>query len=305
VKWNRADALSLLGGVAGALLIAQLRAPLFAQNARATAQRDVYVLPPPAQVVVLSLGYRAAAADLIFGHVLVAAGTHLSERRLFEFAGDYLSTVNELDPKFRAPYRYADGIITLQAVKVPERMQRQARDILLRGTREFPYDQELWNAAGQYLSYLAPGWLSDPNEAQRFREEGARLLARACELVGSNENIPSNCITAGALFSRAGDTAAERAFYLRMLEAITQPDLREIVEARLQQLNGEAAVQENRARLERFNRYRAADLPFVSRAELYAVGPRFDPAACAGRMAAPGDTECSTSFRDLMQTTTP
>lgn len=302
MKWSKADAFSLLAGAAGVLLITLLRAPLFAENRRETSARDVYVLPPPEQVVVLSLGYRAAAADLIFGHVLVAAGTHVSEKRLFEFAGDYLNTVIELDPKFRAPYRYADGIITLQAVKVPDRMQHQARDILLRGTREFPYDQELWNSAGQYLAYLAPSWLSDPKEAQEFREQGARLLARACELVGSNEAIPHNCITAAALFSNAGDNAATRSFLTRMLDVIDEPKLRAMAEGRLRQLDGEAAVLESRARLERFNRYRAADLPFVSRVELQSVGPRFDPAACAGRMAPPGDQQCSTSFRELMKT---
>jgi hypothetical protein len=303
VKWSRADAFSLLAGALGVLLVARLRAPLFAESRRETAQRDVYVLPPPAQVVVLSLGYRAAVADLIFGHVLVAAGTHVSDKRLFEFAGDYLNTVVELDPKFRAPYRYADGIITLQSVKVPDRLQRQARDILLRGTREFPYDQELFNSAGQYLAYLAPSWLSDPKEAQTFREQGARLLARACELIGSNEAIPHNCITAAALFATGRDNAAERAFLTRTLDVIDDPDLRALAEGRLRQLNGEAAVLESRARLDRFNRYRAADLPFVSRAELYSVGPRFDPAACAGRMAPPGDQRCSTSFRELLTKT--
>lgn len=301
MKWSRADAFSLVAGALGVLLVSQLRAPLFAESRRESTGRDVYVLPPPEQAVVLSLGYRAAAADLIFGHVLVAAGTHVSEKRLFEFAGDYLNTVVELDPKFRAPYRYADGIITLQSVKVPDRLQRQARDILLRGTREFPYDQELFNSAGQYLAYLAPGWLSDPKEAQTFREQGARLLARACELVGSNDAIPHNCITAAALFSVDGNNAARRQFLIRMLDVIDDQKLHGLVEGQLQQLDGEAAVLESRARLERFNRYRASDLPFVSRAELYSVGPRFDPAACAGKMAPPGDPHCSTSFRELMK----
>lgn len=302
MKWSKADAFSLVAAALGVLLVSQLRAPLFAESRRETAERDVYVLPPPEQVVVLSLGYRAAVADLIFGHVLVAAGTHVSEKRLFEFAGDYLNTVVELDPKFRAPYRYADGIISLQSVKVPDRMQRQARELVLRGTREFPFDQELWNSAGQYLAYLAPSWLSDPKEAQAFREEGAKVLARACELVGSNENIPHNCISAAALFSRDGNNTATRDFLIRMLEVLDDPELRAMAEGRLKQLDGESAVLESRARLERFNRYRAGDLPFVSRVELQSVGPRFDPAACAGRMAPPGDQQCSTSFRQLMKT---
>jgi hypothetical protein len=300
VKWNRADWLALLVLAVGALLIAQKRGPLFEQSYRVKTIRDVYVLPPPSQTVALSLGYRAAAADLIFGHVLVAAGVHLSERRLFEFAGQYLETINELDPKFRAPYRYADGILTLQSVKVPDTLQRQARAILLRGTREFPYDQELWAAAGQYLAYLAPSWLQDPAEAAAFRQEGARILAHACELVGSNENIPHQCITAAALFSDAGNNAATRSFLSRMLDIVDDPELRALAEGRLRQLDSEDEVLERQQRSARFNRLHERDLPFASRSELQALGPRFDAAACAGRRLPLADEACSTSFRELL-----
>src|SRR5690606_9161983 len=60
---------------------------------------DVYPLPSPEQTVVLSLGYRAALADLLYAHVLVSYGLHFREKLLFESVGDYLDTINELDPK--------------------------------------------------------------------------------------------------------------------------------------------------------------------------------------------------------------
>ena len=58
-------------------------------------------------MVALSLGYRAALADLLLAKVMVAAGTHLLEKRLFEFAPDYLDTINALDPKLRDAIRDA------------------------------------------------------------------------------------------------------------------------------------------------------------------------------------------------------
>jgi hypothetical protein len=246
----------------------------------------------------MSLGYRAAAADLIFGHVLVAVGIHMTEKRLFEFAGHYLETINELDPKFRDPYRLSDAILTLQTVRVPEEMYRQARAIVLRGTRELPYDQELHLSGGQFLAYLASSGLTNPREIEAFRQEGARLLARACELIGTNENVPYHCITAAMLYSEAGNRAASQAFLERFLTVVDDPSLRRLAEAKLAQL-GASSQSESQRHYQRLLELWQPDLPFVTRVEINSLGPRFDPAACAG-LARAGSAECGTSFREAL-----
>jgi hypothetical protein len=247
----------------------------------------------------MSLGYRSALADLIFGHVLVGVGIHLSEKRLFEFAGHYIETINTLDPKFRDPYRYADAVMTLQAVKVPEDTYRHARDIILRGARELPFDQDLHLSGGQYLAYLAPSWLSNPAEAEEFRQQGARLLARACELAGSNENVPYHCVTAALLYSEAGNHAASKAFLERLLMVVDDPAIRQLAEAKLDQLRGGAELSEAQKRYRQLVELWRADLPFVTRGAINALGPRFEPAACAGLFRA-GEEACETSFRDRL-----
>jgi hypothetical protein len=300
VKWSKGNVATALSIAVGALLISLERAPLAKSYAKLVTKHDVYVLPPAEHVVTLSLGYRSALADLIFGHLLVAAGIHTAEKRRFEYAAAYLEAINELDPKFRAPYRFADAIITLQTVAVPEQSFRDARQILLRGTRELPYDQELWSSAGQFLAYLAPGQLKDQAEQARFRQEGARLLSRACELLGQNENVPHHCISAAALFSKGGNVAAERAFWQRVLVVSDDPEQRVLAEARLRALDGVDAEQELVERSLRFEQLWRSDLPFVSRMEMTALGPRFDAARCAGRLGtAPGDA-CTTSFRERL-----
>ncbi len=302
MRWSRADLVAASVAVGAALLMFWERAPLAKSYARLVTKHDVYVLPPPREVVTLSLGYRAALADLIFGHVLVSAGIHTAEKRAFEFAAAYLQAVNELDPKFRAPYRFADAIITLQTVEVPEQAYRDARQILLRGTRELPYDQELWSSAGQFLAYLAPHQLRDPAEQARFREDGARLLAHACELLGQNENIPHHCITAAALFSDAGNLSATRAFLERVLLISDDPEQRALAEGRLRQLDGPGAQQELMARALRFEQAWRTDMPFVTRTEMAALGPKFDAASCAGRLGTPPGDPCTTSFRERLAT---
>lgn len=288
--------MAALCGLVGVAVVGLTRAPLSQAHHKTKEGRDVYALAPPDQVVVSSLGYRAAAADVILAHVLVSAGLHLQEKRLFEFAADYLDTVNALDPKFRDGYRFADAIITLQTVPVPVEKYYRAREILRRGTRELPYDQELWLSAGQFLAYLAPAVITSEPERSAWRQEGARFLARACELIGSNENIPYQCYTAATLFRQSGNNEASRAMLERMRLLVDDPELLQLIDAKLATLAGESALDEARERSARFERWWRSDLPSLSRVGIVALGPRFDPFACAHANAS--DANCATSLRD-------
>lgn len=294
MRWNRADWTALAAFGVGLLLLSGSRAKLADAYRRITAQHDTYLLPPAAQTRALSLGYRAAAADLLFAHVVVSAGVHLSEKRLFEFGDRYLETINELDPTFRDPYRFADAILTLQSVVVPQEMYRKARQLVLRGTRQFPDDQALAASAGQFLAYLAPNQLKDPAEAEQFRQDGARLLARACELIGSNDSIPYHCVTAARLFSEAGNRAASQAVLQKLRVVSDDPEIRAFANAQLAAMGVQAQAQ-------RFEQLLRADLPFVSHTAFAALGPRFDPAACAGgQRRQPTDDVCATRFRERL-----
>jgi hypothetical protein len=298
VKWSKGDWLCALCGLVALALIALQRAPLAKAHRATAAGRDVYALAPPEQLVVGSLGYRAAVADLLFAHVVVSAGLHLQEKRLFEFASQYIETINTLDPKFRDGYRFADAILTLQTVQVPREMYYQARTILERGTRALPYDQELWSAAGQFIAYLAPAQLATETEREAWRQEGARYLARACELLGKNDAIPYQCVTAATLFSRGGNIAASRAFLEKLLLMTDDPEIRAMAENKLQTLAGTEGRQAALERSQRFEKLWREDLPFISRTASAALGPRFDPFACAG--SARREASCATSFRNKL-----
>ncbi|HEX7668852.1 MAG TPA: HAT repeat-containing protein, partial [Polyangiaceae bacterium] len=139
-----------------ALGIAFVRPTLAARFHRLRVTADVYPLAPPDQMVIASLGWRSALADAIFAHVLVSYGLHFQEKRRFEFVGEYLDTVNALDPLFRQPYRLADTLLVLAPEPPKLEHYEKAREIFLRGLAHFPYDSELWLTAGQYLAYLAP-----------------------------------------------------------------------------------------------------------------------------------------------------
>jgi hypothetical protein len=274
-----------------------VRPGLMATHAKLRVKADDYLLPDPNVTLVGSLGYRAALADFIFGHVLVSHGLHFQEKRLFEHIGDYLDAINTLDPKFRDPYRFADTLLTLQPKTPPLEFYRKARQIQERGLKELPYDQELWTTAGQYMAYLAPGRLTDPAEQDDFRRAGARYLMHACDLMGSNDNLAFHCITAARLLSNDGDRPAAKRFLERALGMTDNQDLRDKILGYLRAMEGQEEQQRfvRRERIVHDAVVRDA-LTFAPRVELDALGPGFDTAVCAGLVTA-ATPRCATTWR--------
>lgn len=256
---------------------------------------DVYALPAPKQVVVASLGYRAALADLLYGHVLVSYGIHVQEKRRFEFVGSYLDTINALDPEFRQPYLIADTLLTLSTVAPERRDFEKAREILERGLDNLPYDAEVWLVAGQYMAYIAPPHLGQEKLAEAWRLRGAKVLARACELASDNENIPYHCITAAKLFSDAGKRDAAIRSLRRLLAVNDDPAIVEQALGYLQVKLSEREQERQRMRLEAFREVWQDDLPFVSKDLLLVLSPPTRPAACAGPDRAEA-VECASSW---------
>lgn len=295
------DLLSLALALLAALGIQVCRPGLAADFQAVKARSDAYLLPPVEQTYVASLGYRSAMADLIFGHLLVAYGLHFQEKRLFEHVGDYLDVVNRLDPKFRDPYRFADTLLTLQPEAPPPDFYRRARQIQERGLKELPNDQELWSTAGQFITYLAPGQLTDPAEKQEYQAAGTRILMRACELIGSNDSIPYHCITAANILNRQGDRVVARQFLQRLQMVSDDPKIQEMAAAYLKKVVGDPEQEEMAIRWERFRSRWKQELPFSSRAEVDALGPAFDSARCAGAARAI-TPECVSSWQHWSDT---
>ena len=289
---RRNNFIALIAIALGALSVTALRVPLNTAFFATQVKNDLFALPPPNQVVALSLGYRSALADLIFAHVLVASGVHIQEKRGFEFVGKYLEIINELDPKFEAPYRMADGLLTLQSKAVGPEAYRQARRIMERGMVEFPYNQALWTSAGQFFAYLGPTMFSDPKEQDEWRLAGGRTLARACELVGSNEDLPYQCLVAAGLLTQTGQDAFSRQFLERMLQVNDDPEILSLASALLKKAVGSEERDRLQAQRQLFLHAWTDDLAFVSRAAISAIGPSWDSAACASI-----STQCPTSWR--------
>jgi tetratricopeptide (TPR) repeat protein len=277
--------------------------PSLAGTLHATkAREDVYAFPEPSQLKILTLGHRAAAADLLWVKVRIEYGIHWSERRSFRDAQRYLDAIVELDPAFESPYVYGDIMVLYQAVAGGEPEARWAKDFLERGTRERPTDAKLWAHYGQFLAFMAPTYIKDKPTLDRWRHDGAIALARSVDLGGD----VAHSRTAAGFLSDAGERdAAIRA--LQNAYAVTDdPSEREHIVRQLAQYNAESAQVAAKDDLFYIERHWVTEYPFLGRGAFLVIAPKRDTLGCAGRSApgAPRD-EAERRERDCAATWQP
>jgi hypothetical protein len=283
--------------LAAAFVIALVRGPLFAVNHRVHETSDSYALPPPRELLALSLGYRSALADLLWANVLVSQGLHTEQHRRFDNLTKLLDAINELEPTYRDPYLLADALITFQAVQTPPEEVRKARAIMERGVENLPLDGELWLALGEFVGYVAPGtYLSDPAEQAAWRLDGARMLEHAADLGGDNASLSWQALGGAGLLSRAGERDAAIRFLRRTLAITDDVELKEKIEAQLGKLLGETRDDLFHRLEEGIYAARHRDLPHVARIEYMVLGPARDAAYCAGDAHA-REAACAPSWR--------
>ncbi len=317
------------------VLVSSVRRHLFSAHKSAKETRDVYFLPPPNQVVKLSLGYRHAVADMIWAHVLVSQGLHTFQQRHFSNLTRLYDVITTLTPTWRTPYLLSEALITFQTGQVPYAEVVKTREILELGTRNLPLDGEIWLSLGQFVSFMAPSsYLDDkPEVAARWRQEGVKYLARATELGAGQSHISWQALGGANILAAAGkrdeairflqlayavsDDAEFKADVEKRLARYRQQDERD---ARLKLLQRKLTIteddQQRRKLAQEINRLRAQlvretnialqkafrqavseELPWIGRNQAFALGPAPHPALCAGR-GHDRQTECATTWKE-------
>jgi tetratricopeptide (TPR) repeat protein len=251
---------------------------------------EVYPFPPPAQLHVATLGWDAAAVDLIWSDLLVEYGTHWQQHREMTDIPNYVNAIIALDPKFAPIYHYVDTLLAYRPLLGTEADVRLARAYLERGKAELPDDVKTWMEYGEFLAFIAPSFLHDPAEVDRWRRDGAEGIAHAVLLGADAERA----LTAATLLTQAGQSD-EAVDYLERAYAFTEhPSMRAIHDAIGKRL---AALQSTRIADEADRAARAVDerwqqeWPFLDRDHYLLLGPRPDAARCAG-VAASDDPSC-------------
>lgn len=252
--------------------------PALARSVKKVKQKDdTTAIPPPAQLRAMTFGYRAAAADYLWASLLVEHGIHSQENRTFPGVTAYLDGILALDPEHPTLYRFVDTLLMFPPGQVAtEADARTARAYLERGTRERPLDHEVWLQFGQFLAFLAPSFLKEDAEIERWRRDGALAIAKAIELGASADRS----LSAASILSRAGETNAAIQQLQRAYALTDDPDTRHQILLKLSHLKASLQVESTVGLVEHEWRSR---YPFLSRGTALLIGPHRDAAACAGR----------------------
>jgi hypothetical protein len=177
-----------------ALLAGQLGSAARSSFDAAAQDEDRYHLPPPAWLRVFSLGYSEVAADLLWTKAIVYFGGQRAKppatasgkaSRLLSrarFTERYVSSVVDLDPRFRRAYVAGSRLILYHDRTITEESVRASIRLLERGAAVFPDDGEIAFSLGFQHYYELARVLEDREERRRAREAGARMLRRAASL---------------------------------------------------------------------------------------------------------------------------
>lgn len=262
---------------AGILGIAVVQ-PALATSFHQVRQRDdVFLLPPPNQLRAMTLGYKAAATDVLWAKLILEYGVHWQERRPFTDVTRYIDGILALEPDYPVLYDFVDTIMLypMPGVGATEDEARIVRKYLERGTRERPYDANMWVHYGQFVAFLGPQYLTDKAEAERWRLDGASALARSVELGGDAQRS----LAASTILSRAGERQATIDHLQRAYAMTDDPAMREQFLMKLRVLQGDADAERAVTFVDRELR---AHYPFLPRGAGLLVGPRRPTITCAG-----------------------
>ena len=116
--------------------------------------RTLYLFPPPEQLRVATLGYRAAVVDMLWVKLRIENGIHLLEKRSPSQTRPTTSTpCSKLEPDFPPAFKYVDSMLCYREGS-GEREARLTRAYLERGIAARPNDHEVWLRYGQFLAFM-------------------------------------------------------------------------------------------------------------------------------------------------------
>lgn len=284
----------------GSALIGLVQPRLSRDVHRAKQRDDAFLLPPPSQLRAATLGYRAAATDLLWAKLVLEYGLHWQERRPFPDAPRYIDGILALEPSFPTLYQFVDTILVYSPSGGAAEDARLTRRYLERGTRERPYDPDVWLHYGQFCAFLAPSFLKDEAEIEAWRKDGAYALTHAVELGADAQRA----LAATTILRKSGERKATIEHLQRAYAMADDTDTREQILRKLRALK--PAPEEIRAEAEQYlgvvddewrQRY-----GFVTRGTALLLGPSRAPALCAGpasfeRRGCPADWDAAVAER--------
>ncbi len=249
----------MIGVVAG---VGTLRGRAMEQFLETRTYEDIYYLPPPEWLGVMSLGHRRALADLIWLRALIYFGEEFEHQGAVRHVFNYGESMLSLDPDFQRVYRWVGvaGVYT-PAGSPPEVIER-AIDVLRRGVARFPEDGELaWDAGATIIYELLPHLdKDDPRRTQLLEEGNQHMMAAARLGAGPAWLVLTNATT----LRKLGERDRELRHLEEMYAMVRDPTVKEQIEIRLALLRDQAYSEAFRSANEEFEQRRLEEFPYMS-----------------------------------------
>jgi tetratricopeptide (TPR) repeat protein len=294
-----------------ALALALLAGGAVIQRTRSAAERhflatqryeDVYYLPPPIWLRVLSLGHREALADMLWLRSLLYFTDELHHRGEVKHLYDYTDAMLGLDEHFKKVYLWVSSCALYRTGTVTDRDARKAIEYLERAVRLFPDDGELaWTLGATYSYELVP-LLEDENAQLEAKRRGLEHLTVAA-LRGAGP--PWLALSAASELRRLGHTEKEIAHLQEVYAQVSDPSVKAEVEARIAELQTAAYAEALKRTDQQLEAQRQRDFPYLDRGLHLLVGskPPFDGTALRLRNFDPepdpfADAEFATAYTE-------
>jgi hypothetical protein len=263
-----------------AKLICLVLAAYFADYFRAAAQQDfaatqsyedVYYLPDNDSLVLASLGYRNALADLIWMKALVYYGEELIHRGDVKHLYRYGDAMLALDPDFKRVYRWVASSALYRTGTITVADAYAAIRYLERATRRFPDDGELaWELGANYNFELAP-MLADPDARDEARRKGLEYLEAA---VLRNAGPPWLVLQTSSQLEALGRREQAIRHLEDMYAAVSDAHIKQEIEAQLTRLRSASYAEALRRSNDELEAQRKRDFPYLEPTLYLLVGPR-------------------------------
>ena len=225
------------------------------------AYEDIYYLPPPNWLQVMSLGYRRALADLIWLRALIYFGDEFENRGAVKHVFNYGESMLALDPDFRRVYRWVGVAAVYTPTGSPTAFIERAIDVLRRGVARFPDDGQLaWDAGATIMYELLPHLPKDDPDRERLRTEGNEHMMAAARLGAGPDWL---VITNATALRKLGEKERELRHLEEMYTLVRDPAVKAQIEIRLSQLRDEAYAEAFRRVNEEFEQRRKDEFPYV------------------------------------------
>jgi hypothetical protein len=270
------QALVLAGSlVSSAALVHHTRATGEREFLATQRYEDVYYVPAPRWLRMLSLGHREAMADLLWLRSLVYFGDELIHRGEVRHLYKYADAMLALDEHFKKVYLWVSSCALYRTGSVTDRDARKAIEYLERGVRLFPEDGELaWTLGATYTYELVP--LLDRKEDRTEAKLRGLPYLKVAALRGAGP--PWLVLSTASELSRLGQREQELAHLQEVYGQLSDPGMRAEIEARITSLRDQAYTEALRRTSAELEAARVRDFPYLDRELHLLVGnkPPFD-----------------------------